>query len=148
MAKMMAEITAKLVGKKFKHNSSDPEVGLDCFTNVMEFLKMKGKEVNKGEKFKGFDIFNYEAIYGEDPHGTMELAVEYLSTILEEVKIGFEVAGDILAIRFRLTPSAPLGLAIDAGNGFLIIAVQDLDIKLVPKKHYRIIKAYRMVKES
>lgn len=148
MPEMLAKITTKLVGTKFKHCSMDKAQGLDCFTNVIEFLKMKELVVDSQTMFKGNKIFDYEKIYAADPHGTMELAVEYLSTILDAVKVGFEVAGDILIVRFRLKPSDPLGIAIEAGNGSLIIAVIDENIQVVSKKYYRVLKVFRLRKKE
>ncbi|GAG41397.1 unnamed protein product, partial [marine sediment metagenome] len=57
---------------------------------------MKGAVIPENTRYNGQAIFKYKAIYKKDPFKTMQLAADYLSSMMQEVKIGYEVAGDIL----------------------------------------------------
>ena len=128
----LAEISSKLVGVKFKHCSSDSKSGYDCFTSIVQYLNFLGAGITFDTIFEGVS-FDYISEYAADPHGTMELAHKYIASITTEVKRGFEHPGDILILKTKKKESAPLHLGIDGGNGVVIVAVKDKDIRVLSK---------------
>ena len=140
--KGLAEISRNLVGVKFKHCSTEKNEGYDCFTSIVHYLNERGAGISFDTIFEGVS-FDYTAEYEADPHRTMELAHEYIASITEEVKKGFEHPGDILILKTRRKEGAPLHLGIDGGNGLVIVAVRDRDIRVLSKKFFIVKKAYR-----
>ena len=140
----LASISQKLVGTKFEHCSVDKEKGLDCFTNIVEYLNMLGAGISHDIKFKGVS-FDYRKEYEADAHKTMELAHEWVASVANEVKAGFERAGDILIMSTRKRIGDPIHLGIDGGNGNVIIAVRGKDIRVMSRKYFKVKKAYRWV---
>jgi hypothetical protein len=138
----LAKISRTLIGVKFEHCSTDKNKGLDCFTNIVEYLNMLGAGISQDIKYKGVS-FDYRKEYKANPHKTMQLAHEYIASIAKEIKNGFETAGDILVMKTRKRTGDPIHLGIDAGNGSVIVAVRDKDITILSKKYFRVEKVYR-----
>lgn len=140
MSIVLARITSELVGTKYALGSSD---GMDCFKLCTEYLKIKGAKIPDDTMYKGHKIFDYKDMYQQSPLGTIKLAIEYLSHLTKEIKPGFEVAGDILVMHLKRGKSKIPNLGIEAGNGFLITAINNNSIKVVSKKFFEIEKVLR-----
>lgn len=140
----MIKASQKLVGKRFFHCSPSINEGLDCFTMCIEYLKMKGAEFSKNQEYKGYKIFDYKEIYAQDAFTTMQLAADFLSSIMREIKPGYEFAGDILIMRLKkFGRKRPLHFGICAGNGQVIVAVRDDSVRILNKKLFDVEKALR-----
>lgn len=139
----LSRITAKLIGIKFKHCSPHRSEGMDCFRLCIEYLRMCGAEIPEDTIYNGYGIFDYKKIYKEDPFKTMELARDFIASMTKEIKIGYEIAGDILVMHTKKMTNLPLHIGIDAGNGQVIIAVRNESVKIVDKKYFHIEKVLR-----
>ena len=140
----LVEITRNFVGKNFLHCSPSINDGLDCFTLCTEYLKTKGAKFDRDQKFKGEYVFHYKDIYAKDKFATMEMAADFLSSIMAEVKKGYEIAGDILVMRMKkLGKNHPIHFGINAGNDQVIVAIRDQKIKVLQKKLFEVIKVLR-----
>ena len=143
--KSLTKITSKLVGIEFKHCSPNMNEGMDCFRLCVEYLRMKGAVIPENTRYKRQAIFKYKTIYKKDAFKTMELAADYLSSIMQEVKVGYEVAGDILVMHTKKVFKHPLHLGIDAGNDNVVIAILNSDVRVISKRLFYINKALRWV---
>jgi hypothetical protein len=140
----LAKITSRLVGIEFKHCSANMNEGMDCFRLCIEYLRMKGAVISEDTKYNGQAIFKYKTIYKKDAFKTMELAADYLSSIMQEVKVGYEVAGDILVMEMKKR-ELPIQLGIEAGNEHVVIAVLNSNVRVISKRLFYIDKVLRWV---
>lgn len=139
----MISISQKLVGLPFKHCSAGMNEGIDCFRLAIEYLRLKGAKIPEDTVFKGLPIFDYKGIYAENAERTMQLAVEFIESITKPIKVGFEIAGDILIMRMKKIKNLPLNIGVNAGNNFVIVAVRGDVVRLVNKSFFYIDKALR-----
>jgi len=143
--KSLLEISKKFVGTKFILCSNE---GMDCFRLCIEYLKMKGAKIPDSTTYKGFNIFDYKSMYEIDPFKTMKLAEEFIASLTIEVKIGFEIAGDILKMKTKkIKNDLPSHFGIEAGNNQVIIAVIDDKIKVVNKNLFKVERVFRWAQE-
>lgn len=145
--KSFFKIASVLVGTKFQLcPQSSLHEGLDCFTLCIEGLRLQGAEIDVNTEYKGRCIFDYKNLFENDAEKAIELAIEYLESITEEVKIGREMPGDILIIKLKRKAQAIPSLAIEGGNNNLILAIIDDKIRVRSKSLFKILKVLRWVK--
>jgi cell wall-associated NlpC family hydrolase len=140
----LAEVSAKLIGKPFIAGWKEYEdgKGLDCFTLVIEYLRLRGKVITGEYKFKGYKAKNYLKIYKESKVKGIGLVIGLLRTFMTEVHKNFTKAGDVLVIKNKKVKDAIIHFGIECGNNRIIVAITDKQIEIMDKKYFEVIGAF------
>ena len=140
----LLKATGKLVGVKYVLGSMDTDKGLDCFSLIINYLRNIGYNIPDDLEFKGHTLKDYGEKYSEDPN-IINIACEYLTTILQTVPITKAVAGDIL---FACLENNAPSFGIDGGNGTMVIVSESGGVQIIDKKHYTIKQVLRCRRQS
>jgi len=135
----LSKITKILIGAKYSLGSMDIDKGVDCFSLIINYLRNIGYNIPDDLKFKGYTLKNYAQKYNEDP-GIINIAYEYLATILQNISITKAVAGDIL---FACLENNSPSFGIDGGNGTMVIVSESGGVQIIDKKNYTIKQVLR-----
>ena len=114
----LLEISKNLVGRSYELGRSD------CFTLVIDYLRLRGVNIPNDVEFKGLTFKNYKDAYLENTD-VIDCAVEFLLQYCKEIKLHECLAGDILLLQ---NESGTKYLGIDGGNGNVITAVINQDV--------------------
>lgn len=134
-------VTRDLVGKPYCLSS--PELGFDCFSLVVEYMRKSGVQVP--ETYKGRSTIDYGAFFSKDPEKAKTMMVEFVAELLEEVPSAFAFAGDILLARTKGSKNYTQSfLAIHGGNGHMMVSAIEQGVTLLPIRVYDISRAFRV----
>ena len=125
-------ISKKFVGQPY-------ELGkCDCFTMVMDYLRLYGLKIAKNETFNGVSIENYADLYRNNT-GTIDHAADWLATKCKEVKPHESLCGDILF----LEENGNKFLGIDGGNGKIIAPVIGDAVEVLKSENCKRLRVFR-----
>jgi len=135
----LAKLTAKIVGKKY-------ELGkVDCFKFVIDYLNDAGADMPHA--FEDVTMDTYAELFLKDPSKAKRIMLRYMQKHTEEIDVVKSFAGDILLVRIRKEKAFPT-LAINGGNGIILIANEKQGILSAHKKHFKVLGAFRCHKQS
>ncbi len=140
----LAELSAKLIGKPFIVGWKEYKEGkgLDCFTLVIEYLRLKGKVITGESEFKGYKAENYLEVYEKSKVKGIGIVTGFLRTFMVKVNKNFTKAGDILVIKNKKTTTGIIHFGIECGNSRIIVAITDRQIEIMDKKYFEVIGAF------
>ncbi len=140
----LAELSAKLIGRPFIAGWKEYEDGkrLDCFTLIIEYLRLRGKKITGEYKFKGYKAKDYLKIYEESKVKGIGLVTSLLRTFMVQVNRNYTKAGDILIIKNKKTTTGIIHFGIECGNSRIIVATTDRQIEIMDKKYFEVIGAF------
>jgi hypothetical protein len=143
----LADISAQLVGKSFAAGWEEYERGdgLDCFTLVIEYLRLRGKEITGEDKFKGHKVKDYILLYEESKVKAIGLAIGLLRSFMKEVKKNFINPGDVLIIKNKKVNSDIIHFGIECANNRAIVAIVGSNIQVIDKKYFTTLGAFTWV---
>ena len=138
MGKAAKHLTSLATWTSARVGKQDYELGqVDCFRLVMDYAKsFNDKELPV--EFDGMTLETYGDWYSQDETRTVEIAIKYLDTYLHEVTPAKSIAGDVLVLRY----GSCIFFGIDGGNGKIITVFIEKGIRVISKRHFKIIKAF------
>lgn len=136
----LARYTSKIVGIPYKLGGMAGENGADCFNTIWAYLS---ERINLPVEYEGLTIDTYAELYERDPDQAKCIMIRLMKDLLEEIPPHQAIAGDILLVNIKLGVSVADFLAIDGGNGKIVIATEEDGVSLWPKRFYIIKEAYR-----
>lgn len=126
----LAEATKDLVNKTY-------ELGkIDCIHMVYNYLNTM---IKMPTEYNGLTLENYKDFFKLDPDAAREAMVEFLSNILDEIKIIEMLPGDIVVLTYCFSP---IFLGIVLANGMVLICSSE-GIVSAPLGHYKIERIFR-----
>lgn len=126
----ISEATKDLVGKTY-------ELGkIDCIQMVYKYLSTM---MELPIEFKGLTLENYKDFFETDPDAAREAMVEFMSSILDEVKLLEMLPGDIVVLTYCY---CPVFLGIVLANGRVLICSSE-GVVSAPLGHYKIERIFR-----
>lgn len=128
-------LTVDLIGAGYKLGT------MDCFTLIVEYLRRRG--LSPPDKFKGYSMETYAELYQKEPKFAKELMVSYVDQFLERIPAtAHSVPGDIVLVRLRGRTEA-IVLAIDGGNGHLVLATEERGVTVIPSRYYTKLRSWK-----
>lgn len=127
---------------RFKLCTLDQSKGIDCFILVVRYLQLH--DIRVPDKYEGYDVFNYTNLFHENPEKAIRLAGDFIASLINEVELNdarSTMYGDILQVKSEDDIST---FAIDIGGGNLEIISQKHGVAIMPKRYYRIERAFRI----
>ena len=134
----LLKISQALVGSPYCLGSWDRKKGLDCFSLVGSYLKMRGVTLDR--EMEGVKIDDYKELFLREPEKAKALMVLYIEKHMDELPISKRLAGDVLLLSLA---NQGTFLAIDGGNGNIVAASEENGVSVTPLNHYSIEKAFR-----
>ena len=140
----LAEISAKLVGKPFIAGWEEYEEGkgLDCFTLIIEYLRLRGKIITGEYKFKEYKAKNYLEIYKESKVKGIGVVIGFFRTFMQEINKNFTNAGDVLILKNKKIKTDIVHFGIECANSRVIVALTNDSIEVMDKKYFKVIGAF------
>ena len=138
------QISSRLVGQKFAAGWKAYEAGegLDCFTLVIEYLRLRGYEITGNQEYLGVKAKNYLRVYEESQVKGIGLVIGFFKSFLEKVKINYSLPGDILILKNKKIKTDVIHFGVESGNDQVIVALNGLRVELLEKKYFEVIGAF------
>ena len=141
----LMKISSKLVGKKFAAGFDKYKAGkgLDCFSLIIEYFRLRGKEITGEEKHFGYKVKDYLRIYDESQVKAIGLATSLLGTFMEKINKEFSNPGDVLVLKNKKIKFDIIHFGIETANSKVIVAVNQKGVEVIEKKYFEVLGAYR-----
>lgn len=140
----LIKLSAKLVGRNFAVGFDKYEAGegLDCFTLIIEYLRLRGKKITGEEIHLGYKVKDYLKPYEESQVKGIGLATSFFETFLEPVQVNFSRPGDILVLKNKKVKFDLVHFGIECANSQVIVALNKKSVEVLDKKYFDVIGAY------
>lgn len=126
------ELTTDFVGKQYILGQ------MDCFILIYQYLKKLN--ISLPNSFNGQTINSYPELYKKNKLEAKIVMIDFISSLLEEIKPQFSKAGDILLLKYRGNEF----LGINLGNGMIMTAVPEFGVTISSRSLYQSLKAWRV----
>lgn len=111
---------------------------VDCFALILDYLELSGVEIP--DEFYGWTRNNYAEFYKQDPEHAKQIMINFINSILSQVKPVFAKPGDITL--FKLKGSNTVFLAIETANAQIIAVSEERGTSVTPRRYYEALRSW------